>query len=145
MDRKDKNSGILLVGMLAVVTLASAVGVTQGMRTLEAWRTGLASMPIEPSPIPVPPAIDVDDAAAAPPAAAVSSHAATPAHNRVRICALGGVAGTGVAMLAGPTEMAELIAGALSVPVSLPFVAAVLGGGFVTGCAVGATVAPIIR
>jgi hypothetical protein len=48
-------------------------------------------------------------------------------------------------MLAGPTEMAALIAGALSAPVSLPLVAAVLGGGFVTGCAVGATVAPIIR
>ncbi len=145
MDNKPKAIGITLIGMLGLALLTALTGITLGVISLETWRSNLLSTPMIAQPMPVLPAIDVDNVAAARPPAPAPGR--TPDHTarHAGACVLGGLAGTGVAMLAGPTEIATLIAGAVLLPVSVPLVGAVLGGGFITGCTISAMVAPMVR
>jgi hypothetical protein len=154
MDGNGKVFGRALVGVLALTALMALVavaGVTRGLVTLEAWRTGLAAMPVIAPPMPVLAALDMDEGAAAPPqpspapAGPSSGPGRTGTVGRTGACVFGGMVGTGAAMVAGPAELASLVAGLFLVPVSGPWVAAILGGGFVTGCAVTATVATMVR
>jgi hypothetical protein len=59
-------------------------------------------------------------------------------------CAVAGTAGTGLAVAVGPGEVLAAVGAALLVPVSPVVIGATLGTIFVTGCAVGAWVSPML-
>jgi hypothetical protein len=88
---------------------------------------------------------------AAPAAPAVTGTAAAPGANHPSHlashgigCAVAGTAGTGLAMAVGPPEILAMIGSALLMPVSPILIGAALGTVFVTGCAVGAAVSPLV-
>ncbi|MEI6558635.1 MAG: hypothetical protein WCO00_09525 [Rhodospirillaceae bacterium] len=60
-------------------------------------------------------------------------------------CAIGGVTGLGAALVVGPAEVAALTTGAAAaLPATARLVGTVIAGALVTGCAVGAVVAPLL-
>ena len=60
-------------------------------------------------------------------------------------CAIGGVTGVGAALVVGPAEVAALTTGAAAaLPATARLVGTVIAGALVTGCAVGAVVAPLL-
>ncbi len=60
-------------------------------------------------------------------------------------CAIGGVTGAGAALVIGPGEVAALTTGAAAaLPATARLVGTVIAGALVTGCAVGAVVAPLL-
>jgi hypothetical protein len=147
-------TGILIPAVLAVaMVLVAGAGITRGLHILETWRAGLAPAPTAAHPMPALAAIDVDQAVAPPPPAATPAATAaghgpsrqTGVFHQTGACVLGGLAGTGAAMAAGPAELTGLVAGALLIPVSAPLIAAGLGGSFVAGCAATALVATVVR
>ena len=61
-------------------------------------------------------------------------------------CAIGGVTGAGAALVIGPAEVAAMTTGAAAaVPATARLVGTVIAGALVTGCAVGAVVAPLFE
>ena len=59
-------------------------------------------------------------------------------------CAIGGVTGVGAALVIGPAQVAALTTGAVAVlPSYARMVGTVIAGALVTGCAVGAVLAPV--
>ncbi len=147
METSGRAFGNVVVGSLFLMVLVAMVGITHGLVILETWRVDQASRPLVAQPTPALAAIDVDDGAAAAPAQGLPPASRIPGRAVVQTgaCVVGGLAGTGAAMVVGPAEVAGLVAGAVLAPVSVPLTAAVLGGSFVTGCAASVVMAPMFR
>ena len=105
----------------------------------------------EPAPAPAPVAIKAPVAPVAPTrqADAASGPEVLSAGGEWTVpqkgCAIGGVTGVGAALVVGPAEVAALTTGAAAaLPATARLVGTVIAGALVTGCAVGAVVAPML-
>ena len=105
----------------------------------------------EPAPAPAPVAIKAPVAPVAPTrqADAASGPEVLSAGGEWTVpqkgCAIGGVTGVGAALVLGPAEVAALTTGAAAaLPATARLVGTVIAGALVTGCAVGAVVAPML-
>jgi len=147
----------ILAALTAVVT-GEPQGKPQAMsKTLAPAPVVAAAAPAPaPAPKPAPPVVvaespkapvaSVKTPAAPPPAVAAPElspelRIATDLTPKQKGCVVGGAAGTGAALVVGPTEVAAFATGAV-VPATARVIGTVIGSALVAGCAAGYLVAP---